>query len=220
MADPAQYALSMETNEGRENTTQLEAFGEALRLAQTDFQLVQVVKQFTRPNRMGTHLAADRAVGHWDGPLNFRDTTNGAMTTDGNGDKCHASACRENSEPDGDCCALTSDRSCVDGFTMTGGPECYRGLGFTAYHYCCSNGDTSETPFVGSAWTHNYFLYESEHVDHTEREFELIAWDVDNVLQAEQSAKQPVWDMPVCMGSDSESGSATGCWPMHRLQVI
>ena len=71
-----EYEYLLETNEGTADATRgvqrFVNFSASLAAASTDWELVQVVRRFMKARTVSTYWAVDRAIEHWDGPVNFR----------------------------------------------------------------------------------------------------------------------------------------------------
>ena len=69
----SEYEYLLETNEDTADTSRFEEFGAALEAAATDWDLVQVATRYMKVDSVARYWAVDRAIEHWDGPVNFRD---------------------------------------------------------------------------------------------------------------------------------------------------
>eukprot|EP00729_Bicosta_minor_P002337 gene2337-4630_t len=68
----ANFINALDTNEEDPDATALVMFSEALNAANDDYTLATVVKKWTSAKRWAAQMAVDRAIEHWDGPINFR----------------------------------------------------------------------------------------------------------------------------------------------------
>ena len=216
----ANFIKSLRTNEGDEDSvadaSALMMFSQALAGANNDYDLAKVAKKWLSAKRWAAQLAVDRAIEHWDGPVNFRGESN---LVDGGQDMCSASpGC-------GDAAACFSAMGCQNGERVwTGMMAACAAAGPCAPCFpdspCGEGGRRHERSqerragAAGTHWTHNFFLYEEDRKNASKREFDLVPWDLDNTWPdlENPSAKgligeRPDWDKAVCAPGDTTAGT-------------
>jgi len=192
---------ALRTNEGVDaDASALVMFTEAINAANNDYDLATVAKKWLSTKRWAAQFAVDRAIEHWDGPVNFR-----LMQSEGGGgvDDLVGGLCEQ----------------CKQAAPCYGAPICMNGVMNTEGIFAgcaqaapcagcypessCGSGGARERRSEDTFWTHNFFLYEEDRKNVSKREFDLVPWDLDSSWVdpdrlAESMGARPDWDKAVC----------------------
>jgi hypothetical protein len=185
------FKNALRTNNGQGDTPNVQRlvdFSNAMAGATNDYDLAMQTKQYMKAKEAAKYWAVDRAVQHWDGPINFRQA----------GD----SNCEEKDYPipgiwneDDDCCTTAGRARCKNGNTPVWETKsCGQGPGWVAYYYRCSDAQTY--------WNHNFYIYQEDETDANQQEFRMVGWDVDSTWLKSSELSYHLggakdWDTPV-----------------------
>ena len=85
------YLNALRTNAGADaDASALFTFSQAINAANDDYELAKVVKKWTSVKRWAAQFAVDRAIEHWDGPVNYRK--HGGESAGRNCEQCEIAA--------------------------------------------------------------------------------------------------------------------------------